>query len=113
MLWLNEINFYKEELKIFNKRFEDIVVRYTDKEVLAELEKFQNQFIRQAEVVDEISHKVRKHEQELAKYAEENPVAIDHVHFEDHKELREEFETFVKIYQELKAEYTRFLAKYM
>lgn len=112
-LWSNELSFYKNELTIFNRRLEEIVVRYTTKEVLAKLEKYQNQFIRQAEVIDILNHEIKVKEQELARFAKENPVAIEHHYFPDHKELRDEFHTFKKIYSELKQDFIRFLSKYM
>ncbi len=35
MKWLNEINLYDEEIKSFESRLEEVVVRYTYKSVLA------------------------------------------------------------------------------
>lgn len=112
-LWKNEIQFYREEIKIFNKRLEEIAERNTKQEVMGRLEQFQNHFIRQNEVIDEFLHKVNEHEHHLADYAEKHPVAVDHVHFKDHKGMRDEFDRFVEIYQELKRDFMRFLSKYM
>ena len=112
-LWANELEFYKKEIEIFNKRLEEIVVRYTKKEVLAELEKYQNHYIRQKEVLDILNHDIKIHEEALVKYAKDHPIAIEHKYFRDHIELRDEYETFVKIYQDLKKEFIRFLAKWM
>ena len=33
--WNRELSFWEDELKSFNKRLEELVVRWTDKEVLA------------------------------------------------------------------------------
>lgn len=112
-VWANELEFYKNEITIFNRRLEEIVQKYTKKEVLMDLEKFQNQYIRQKEVIDELAHKIRIHEQALARYAKEHPIAIEHQYFRDHTSLRDEYEIFVKIYQELKTDFMRFLAKWM
>lgn len=111
--WSNEIKFYQEELKIFTNRLEYIAKMNTKQEVMQEVERFQNHFIRQNEVIDEFLHQVNEHEHHLAAFAEDHPVAVDHVHFKDHKGMRDEFETFVKIYKELKTDFTRFLAKRM
>ena len=112
-LWLNEFKFYKDEIKIFNHRLEDIVSRNTDKEVMKELEHFQNQYIRQIEVIDELRHEVKQHENKLENEAKDNPVAIEHRYFEDHSELRDQVEQFKKIYVDLKSEFMRFLSKWM
>jgi len=112
-LWLNEFKFYKDEIKIFNHRLEDIVSRNTHKEVMQQLEHFQNQYIRQAEVIDELRHEVKQHENILEKEVRDNPVAVDRRYFEDHTELREKADQFKKIYMELKVEFMRFLSEWM
>jgi hypothetical protein len=111
--WMNEMAFYKEELKIFTHRLEHIAKHNTKQEIMQEVERFQNHFIRQNEVIDEFVHKVKEHEHHLAEFAEEHPIALDHVHFQDHVAMRDEFNTFVKIYMELKTDFNRFLAKRM
>lgn len=111
MEWLNALRFYKDELGIFENRLEDIVRRNTHGEVMAELEHFQNQFIREREVIDELRHDIKQHENLIEKEAKEHPVAIDHRYFTDHVELRDRMETYEKIYRELKSDYNRWLAK--
>ena len=112
-LWLNELKFYKDEIKIFNRRLEDIVSRNTDKEVMRQLEHFQNQYIRQIEVIDVLRHEVKQHENILEKEVIDNPVAVDHRYFEDHTDLREQADQFKKIYRELKEEFMLFITKWM
>ena len=112
-LWLNEFKFYKDEIQIFNHRLEDIVSRNTKQEVLQQLEHFQNQYIRQSEVIDELRHEVKQHENMLEKEVENNPVAVDHRHVEDHTELRDQMEQFKKIYYDLKVEFMKFLTQWM
>jgi hypothetical protein len=113
MEWINALQFYKEELGIFERRLEEIVSRNSKTEVLAELEHFQNQFIREREVIDELRHDIKAGENLLAKAAKAHPVAIDHRYFTDHTELRDRFQTFEKIYRELKAEFHRWLTRHM
>ena len=100
-MWLNEFRFYKDEIRIFNHRLEEIVSKNTAPEVLGDLEHFQNQYIRQVEVLDELRHEVKQHENVLEKEAKDHPVAIDHRYFEDHSELRDQVEQFKKIYQHI------------
>ena len=112
-LWLNELKFYKDEIKIFNRRLEDIVSRDTSKEVMQQLEHFQNQYIRQSEVIDELRHEVKQHENILEQEVLNNPVTVDHRNFEDHTELRDQADQFKKIYHDLKIEFMSFLTKWM
>ena len=39
-LWRRELFFWEDEIKSFNKRLEELVQRWTDKEILAQLEHF-------------------------------------------------------------------------
>lgn len=112
-LWLNVLSFCKEEIGILEHRMEDIARRNNGAEVMAELEHFQNQYIRQREVIDELRHEVKQHENHLEKLERENPVASDHVLFNDHTKMREDVATFEKLYHELKADFMRWLAKRM
>lgn len=111
MEWVNSLKFYKDEISIFEHRLEDIVRRNTKPEVMAELEHFQNQFIREKEVIDELRHDIKKSENEVEKEHKDNPVAIEHRWFRDHTDLRDRFETFERLYAELKTEYRRWLAQ--
>ena len=111
--WVKQLNFYKDELKTYNNRLEDIAVRFNGRGVMAELEMFQNKFIRQNEVIDILIHDINEHEGILANSVKENPVASDHRLFTDHSGLRDRMETFLKIYNELKPNFMRYLTKYM
>lgn len=112
-LWMNNMRFYYDETKIFENRLEELVQRNTKIEVTAQIEHFQNQFIRQKEVAEQIISKCKDHDKFLANQAKDHPVAIDHVLFADHTKLRDEAETYEKIYSELKSEFTDFLRKWM
>lgn len=112
-VWLNTLQFCKEEINIFERRMEELVARNTDKTLLAELEHFQNQYIREREVIDELRHGIKEHENFLEKEMKEHPVAIEHRAFGDHAELRDRMVTFEKLYRELKEEFYRWLTKVM
>lgn len=111
--WLNALKFYKEDIAILEHRLEDIVRRNTGQEVMAELEHFQNQFIREREVIDELRHDIKQEENVLEKEMKDHPVAIEHRYFADHTDLRDRFQTFEKLYRELKQEFHHWLVKWM
>lgn len=112
-MWLNALRFYKDEITIFDKRMEDIVRGNNKPEVLAELEHFQNRYIREREVIDELRHDIKEHENFLEKESKEHPVAIEHRLFKDHAGLRDRFETFEKLYAELKREFYAWATRWM
>lgn len=112
-LWINELSFFRDETGIYEKRLATLVRNWTDHDVLSQLEQFQNQFIRQREVIDILEHEVKLHEEKLARYAKDHTIAIDHVYFTDHDELKGQMERFRAIYQELKDKFYAFMAKYL
>jgi hypothetical protein len=112
-IWLNELNFYSDELKIFKERLEYVIKRNTEKDFLAQAERFQNQFIRQKEVRDEVRHEIKQAENQIEKFAKDHPIAIDHVHFNYHTQLAEQMETYRSLYMEMKQEFMKFLVKWM
>ena len=112
-VWRNQLNFQKEELTFFKHRLEEIVSRWTDDEVLQQVEHFQNSFLVQSNKIDELLHGINIHADNLVAEAKSNPTAIDHVHFDDHTKQRDQIETQWKLYNELKEEYLNFLRKVM
>lgn len=111
--WAREMRFFKDEWAFFKDRLEEIASRYTSMTVMQDLEKFQNQLYIQGNAMDELLHDVNEHEHFLAKYAKENPVAVDRVLFEDHAPLRERIERNRELVHAFKKDYQRFLSKWM
>lgn len=112
-LWINNMKFYRDELTIYEHRLEEIVTRYNKVEVTAQVEHFQNQFLRNKEVAEDIIVKCLDHDKFLANESKAHPVAADHMLFADHTKLRDMVKTYDKLYSELKNEYMEFLRKWM
>ena len=112
-LWLNELNFVKDEIEIFTHRLSEVEIKNNGSDFTPEAESLQNKLIRQKEVVDELVHHINSHESSLAHQAEEHPIAVDHLHFKDHTDLREKMTRFSTLYAEFKKEFMRFTAKWM
>ena len=111
--WRSELLFWEDELKSFNNRLEELVKRWTNKDVLAKLEHFQNQFIRQGEVVDTLQHDINVHETNMAIHDEKGEDVINVLLAKNHIAFRDSMETQRKIYGDLKKEFYRFLSKFM
>ncbi len=112
-LWVNQLRFFEVELRIFKTRLAEVSIQNTKHEVRAEVEHFQNQFIRESEVIDTLIHDIKLHEKVLVEFAKDHPVATDHVHFKNHGELEDRMAIFGKIWFELKKEFLDFLRKRM
>ena len=74
--WLSNLNFYKDDLLLMQKRIEEIAKKNNSKEVLASIEHYQNQLIVQKEQLDILAHDVREIETTLEKAVNKNPTAI-------------------------------------
>ncbi|MFT4523654.1 MAG: hypothetical protein ACI8ZN_002609 [Bacteroidia bacterium] len=109
--WVKKLEFYRDEVKTFNNRLEELVVQNTKVEVTAQIERFQNQFIRENEVIDILVHDIHEEEVKIAAMAQANNVATDHRKAEENAGLVDRMQMFDKIFAELKAEFTRFAAK--
>lgn len=112
-LWINELKFVKDEMGILENRLGELAIRNTGMEVMSNVEHFQNQFILQKEVLDELKHDISVHEQNISKYAHDHPIAIDHVYFSDHDGLRGRVEKFRELYNELKVDFLKFVSKWL
>lgn len=111
--WVKALSFYKEELSIWKDRLAEVSAKNNSTDARAGVEHFQNQFIREGEVIDTLVHDINAHESELVKYAKEHPVAVEHTYFRNHTDLEERMKRFEEIWTELKAEFNRFLTKWM
>lgn len=109
-LWQNELSFFADQLKIFEHHLERLVSKKNDRDVLANLEHFQNQFIRQKEVLDQLKHDIKIHDQEMGRMLQNNqePNEADLVR---HNKVDDQMQTFRKIYSELRDEFLQFMAE--
>ena len=111
--WLNVLSFYTDYIKIMQKRIEEIAKKNTNHETMAQVEHFQNQLIIQQKNIDDMRKHIQKDEKILVAKVNENIVAVDHRKIEDHDEERQNIASFEKIFEDLRKNLNRFLAKCM
>lgn len=111
--WLNKIAFYKDEVKMMRNRLAEVAGKYTDHDVQAMVEHFQNQLIVQDEQADITRHNVKEYENVLQDHLKKNEVAADHLKWNDHTVMRDQVETFERIFNDLRKELISFLARWM
>lgn len=112
-MWKRELNFCADELIFLTARLEEVTAKNTNHDMLRAVEHFQNQFIVQKQNIDQFLHDINAKEHQLATFAKDHPIAIDHVHFDDHTQIRDNMNGFHNIYNEMKQDFRRFLAKWM
>lgn len=111
--WKGELAFWKGELMFFNNKLSELVTRWTDKDVLAQLEHYQNEFILHGGVIEDLQEIIEKHEERIAGQTKTGEDALDIQSTKEHLEFRDKIETQRHIYADLKKEFFRFLEKYM
>ena len=111
-IWENELNFYKNELGIFEERLVDMLKRKPNKQLLRELEQFQNQFIRQKEVVDELNHKIHLYDDALRGIPAQIMLEKESNEIKNHKVLEDDLQTNRRIYFDLRNRFNLYLMKY-
>ncbi len=111
--WKLELSFWADEIKTFENRLEELVNRWTDQTVLAELESFQNQFMIHKGVIEEMQHFINVHETEMSNHDMKAELVLNTDHYKEHVIERSKMETQRHIYSELKKNFFHFLTKYM
>ncbi|MBT8312932.1 MAG: hypothetical protein KJP26_00600 [Maribacter sp.] len=111
--WRRELFFWEDELKTFKNRLSELVMRYTSKEVMVQLEHFQNQIILHGGKIDDLLEDIEKHESQIAGQSMAGKDVLDTVLVKKHLEFRDRMETQRQLYADLKKDFFRFLTKYM
>ena len=111
--WLKKLDFYADDLSVLLNRLAEIASKNTSREILAQVEHFQNQFIVQKENIDEIRHAIKDHEIYVENRVTENPVDADRHQLNDHPKMRDNFNGFEKNFNSLRHEFNDFLSKTM
>jgi hypothetical protein len=112
-LWWSELAFWEDELKSFDNRLKELITRWSKKEVLAQLEHYQNEFILHNGIIDELKEEIEVHETRIAGQSQLGQDVLDTALVKKHLEFRNKMETQRQIYADLKKEFFRFLTKYM
>jgi|TARA_B110000238_G_C16042598_1_gene402522 hypothetical protein len=100
-MWKRGLNFCKDELSFLKTRLEEVVLFHENEmNMMREVEHFQNQF----------THDINQKEHELAEFAKDHSVTIDHIHLDDHAGIKNNMESFAKNYNIMKQEFRQFLA---
>jgi len=113
-LWIVELNFDIELIKIFEGHLASIVSHNATKKLMPQIEQFQNQLICQREVIDELKHDLNISERQLAAFVREMvPVGFENERLDNHSGLRERFLTFRNLFEDLKSRFRQFETEWM
>ena len=105
LAWSNELNAMKDELK----KFEDVLASLPSSTNAKKIEHFQNQFLIQKSVIDDLKNEIQKHDLAMEHDGKEAFETIDALDLNHHNIIREKIDTQFKIIKALKAEFQSFL----
>lgn len=111
--WKKELLFWKDEIKSFQNRLDEIIIRWTDDKVLAELGQFRHNFLSEIKKIDKLIDAIDSHEHNISSHLGANEDCIDRVHLKHHEAFRDKLVTFRIVYNNLKHKFYLFLTKYM
>lgn len=110
-VWKRELKFQESEMDYFEEKLEHVVMRNLGKDVMRQLESFQNKIIREREVMGHLRHRIRMKKREIAQVKFEN---APEVKFQERQILlKDEMKTFVKMHYDLKEDMMDFFLKYL
>ncbi len=112
--WLSALVFYKEELNGLRGRLTEIASKNTSKELLAQVEHFENAITLQLENIDILKHDINQNLTEIAKQLQTNKAGyVDNNLHLQHSQQKERFEATEKVIGELRHDFNRFAVRWM
>ena len=97
--WDSELAFWKDELKSFNLRLDELVNRWTKKEVLQKLEHYQNEFMLYNGVIEKLQEEIQVHETNIAAQERTGRPALDTILVKNHSDFRKKWKNSGKSMQ--------------
>lgn len=100
--WWGELCSWQENVRTFERRLGRLLPAIRNDDDKAMAEHYQNRLIREQEVIDELQHVVKTHEDSLAKKAQETPHVAASAPYKDHEHLRQRMDTARHLHEDLR-----------
>lgn len=110
---LRALDFYLDELKIFQERLEEISGANTGLTVSIEIEHFQNLFIIHQEQIQELRHQMNENLRSIALETSASSGFLDSPLLDENIRLNEQFLQEEKIFKDMKTTFYTFASKWM
>ena len=111
--WMRELDFWKDEIESFQNRLNEMVMRFSDKDIYASIEKFQNQIVIHEEKLNGIRNRIQMHEANIADHYKKELDSMNAELVKKHLEIRERMEDQREMMSEMKKNLFAFLTKYI
>jgi hypothetical protein len=103
--WKRELSSTKEEIKSFERELAGLASHSHNRDIFPHIEHFQNNFIRQKEVIDELRHDLPDSPRRLESLFFSTSDGGEH---DFHAELTDRMDMFRKLYCELREKFQQF-----
>jgi hypothetical protein len=112
--WKHELSSSKQQIRHFESQLEFMSAQRLPKDLLAQVEHFQNNFICQKEVIDKLRHDLpdSRHKVEHIFNSSGNTASSEDG-MDMHEMLGERMDTFRKLFDDLKDEFRRFESEWL
>ena len=107
--WKATIESTRDAIRSMRTQLEQIALQKTDDDSRAQIEHFENQFLRQIEVADEMHHDLK---QSAKKISNNGQLIVLHGDrpIDNPEVLQDRMHTFVKLFNELEKEFNNFIS---
>ena len=102
--WKRELSSTKEEIKSFERELAGLATHSHNRDIFPHIEHFQNNFIRQKEVIDELRHDLPDSTRRMESIFFSN----DGTEHDVHAQLCDRMDMFRKLYVELREKFQQF-----
>ncbi|MBS1600537.1 MAG: hypothetical protein JST75_20085 [Bacteroidetes bacterium] len=111
--WKHELSSIKQEIRHFEHHLESMASKSLPKDLLAQVEHFQNSFICQKEVIDKLRHDLPDSRHKVENIFNDKHDMSTQSGYRAHDLLSERMDMFRRIYGEVKDHFKRFEAEWM
>ena len=111
--WLRELEFYKQELTSLQKRLEEVAAKNTTKDIMTQVEHFQNRFTILREQHDILHHENTIRLSRVDELAKSRPEHIDEKFMTENGEMHKKVNDFSASFRDTRFEFNTFLSRVM
>ncbi|MBS1765125.1 MAG: hypothetical protein JSS90_09185 [Bacteroidetes bacterium] len=105
--WQAKINFYRSEIEQMKQTLSSTLNAESNQYNMPHVEHFQNQFILQKDVLDNMRHDFKQHENKIESHSSKPVLNLAGMHLNE----REKLVSYEKIFKDLREEFQSFIHK--
>ena len=107
--WISSLNFYQDEIRIFQKKLEKVLFEYPDLySIIEHVDEYQNILSKKLVQINNFRRQIILHERHLS-----DSKSINELDLWGHTETREKLEEFTTDFEKLKVNFRGFVSKHL